>query len=597
MPDEVSFQDKISPSDLPVIAQQLYDEYMRRKDARKDLEKHWKDIDRQLRMEPETSHKRGPQGQVIKELEWLPEIELPLQAQTLETLVADIKRFRFPKGKDWYRAHVALTEDYLEAYASVDAPFVGETGADRGPLTQDDANRIAQAVPSYFHRQYPFQTYAALCDVNALKYGFGVGRMRRVNKMILGHHVKGRPKKKKIPMLIPRSPKCVFLDDTQANVMHEGETMGPNTIQTMERKLADVKAAAMEDDTYIKSQVKRLVPDKNDCVTLIELEGDLVYETSQSTIVVRDVVLTGAVGKQGDNAQFGLIREQKGEGYCTYVVFDYHQEFETDAYATAPLIKGRPIQGLMSRVMNQLVASGELKIQPPTGYDSDDPTFAADGGPVVAPRASWGTTGEVKVYDEVGGDPATFWSIFAGLNGFYNDVTGGHPARLGAETKSHTTAFAKDAELSQGAVRTVNYSDKAMLDPMTRVLEIEYMMGRENWSKEVVYVEAWDGFLELEKKHLPEILLFEAIGAGAPADDVAKQQQQQAALQTAMQVDAAAIQFGFRQTPRVNYDEIIDHMLEKGGIQDISRFVSEESEGQVADGAQLPAVLSAVPGE
>lgn len=584
----ISLRTDISDKDFPQIAEQIVQIYRDRKEERKDLEKNWKEIDRQLAMTPELSHKKTPGGGNIEGLEWLPEIELPLQAQTLEVLLGDVTRFKFPRDRDWFRASAAMTQTYIEKYQSVETPFPGERGPDLGKLTQDDVNRLAQAIPSHFHRQYDFRGHMARIDVDALKYGFGVGRVKRVNTRILGHSTR-TTRDQRIPMLVPRSAKHVYLDDSIAAVMHEGEVIGPNIIQCLSRRLEDVKVAAKNDSSYIQSQVANLVPDKQGNVTLVELEGDLVYSTSQDTIVVKNVVLTAAYGEQGS---YGLIREQKGDG-STYIVFDYHKESSDARYATAPLMKGLPIQKMGSQVMNQLIASGQLSVLPPIGFDRDDPSFAAEGGPRIAPGAQWPTASDLQIHSDVGGDPQAFFNIFAGLNSLYNDVTGGHPARLGAQTKSHTTAFAKEAELSQGSVRTVDYVEDTLLAPMTQLLNLEYRMGLEDWRKQTVYIEAWDTFAELQRAHLPDLVIFKAVGAGASAEDQAKLNQKLAAVQFAMQVDAIAVQLG--REPRLDHAKIIDKVLEEAGFADVTEVVSEEEAEPVQD-AQLPGVLSADPG-
>lgn len=590
----ISVRSILKPSDFPLIAEQIVTLFKERQKRRSHLEDHWKEIDRQLRMEPDKAQKRTAGGQLDENSKWLPEIELPDQAQTLEILTDDVMRFIFPRGKDWFRAVAALTEKYITRFTQAETPIVGEKGQRDFDLDGEAANRIAQAIPSHFHRQYKFREHVQKCQAEALKYGFGVGRVRRINTEIFGHTLKGDTRKHKIPALIPRTSKRVYLDDRVENVMHEGEIIGPNIIQVMTRKLSDMRIAAKNDDSYIESQLMRIVPDKNDTITLIEMEGDLVYSTSRETFVIKDVILTAAFSEESEASNFGLIREQKGEGFSTYIVFDYHKESADDAYATAPLIKGRPLQKANSLIMSQLIASGQLKIQPPLAYDPDDPHFKSSGGPVVEPGALWETTEGVDPAD-VGGDPNTFFGIFAGLTERYNDVTGNQPARAGAETKSHTTAFAKDAELQRGQTRTVDYTDDTLLDPMTRLLELEYRMGVPNWRKQVVYIEPWREFLELSKAHLPDIVYFEALGAAAPAEDVARQQQHINAITQAMQIDASALQLGFRQSPRLDYDAIQDKILEDAGIQDVSQFVVEtEESGQVPTG-QLPGVLSAEP--
>jgi hypothetical protein len=311
-------------------------------------------------------------------------------------------------------------------------------------------------------------------------------------------------------------------------------------------------------------------------------------------MVVKDIILTAAYGEDTKNGICGLVREQQGPGYCSYIVFDYHKESADAAYATAPLVKGLPIQRMSSQILNCMVASGQLSALPPVGFDRDDPSFASTGGPRVYPAAAWPTASDIEVHKDIAGDPQTFFNIFAGLNSLYNDMTGGHPARLGAQTKSHTTAFAKDAELSQGAVRTIDYTDDTLLDPMTRILNLEYSMGREDWRKQLVYIEGWDVFAELQRSHLPKTVLFHALGAGASAEDQARLNQKLQAIQFALQVDAMAVQLG--REPRLDHGKIVDKILESAGFTDVTEIVSDEPTEGVQDQTQLPGAIAADPG-
>jgi len=594
MPTEntISVRDRqIDVADLPLIAEQIVNEYTERKKRREDLEKLWKEVDRQLRMEPELSHKKGPGNKVDSAKKWLPETELPLQSQTLEMLTADCRRLEFPRGREWFMARAALTADYLENFDKTETPIVHEKGRFDGPINQDNADRLAQGALMHYHRQYDFKSHMDLINAEALSYSFGVGRFREVNKRIMGHELKGVEKNMKVPMLIPRSAKNVYLDDSMHAIMHEGEVVGPNIIQQKNVKLADLKAAATSDDSYIPAQLERLVTDKSGEISVVELEGDLVYENSKETIVVRDVVLTAATGKAGKNPVFGLIRYQPGDG-STYVIFNYHMENTKQRTGTSPLIKGSPINRVAAQTMNRLLESGALKIAPPIGYSKDEPGFAASGGPVVHPYAQWETTDDVKVYDKIGGDPSTFFAIFSGLTQLYADVTGVNPPRLGAQTKSHTTAFAKDVELSQGAVRTVDFVSDSLEGPLTRFLEMEYRFALKHWKKQVVYIPAWQEFVELRKGHLPDIAIFNALGDATTIEDLQSQQKKLNAIQLALQVDSIAVQLG--KEPKLDHGKIIEDILRSGGVQDLSEVTTEES-AEALGGAQTgqqPAILS-----
>ncbi|KKK63361.1 hypothetical protein LCGC14_2995060, partial [marine sediment metagenome] len=324
MPKEkaVSISDFIDEKDLSSIAEMIIQEWKDRKKRREILEKHWDEIDRQLRMEPELSHKSDIKGNVLKGREWMPETELPLQAQTLEMLSADVRRLMFPNNRDSFNARAALTEKYLTRFNRAGSPFAGERPAkDTGihaELNQDNADRLAAAMITHWRSQYDHRAHVGAINVQTLNKGFGVGRLRKVRRRILGHDARlGGSINQRIPVLVPRDVRKVYLDDNETSVMHEGETLGPNIIQEQSIRYSDLVASAEDagenhrDETsgYVKSQIQKLSVDKSDdTIELIELEGDLIVDSGNSTLIIRDVVVTVAVGsKKGAKQNFGVV--------------------------------------------------------------------------------------------------------------------------------------------------------------------------------------------------------------------------------------------------------------------------------------------------
>lgn len=579
---KVSVRDHIKDADLPKVAEAICVEYDERKKRRKDLEKQWAEVDRQIAMTPETSHKMDSAGKLDKTKAWMPEIELPLQAQTLEMLTADARRFTFPKNRNWFKCRAALTDDYIRRFESAESVFPGEReNNSRSVMAQDNADRLVEGLLAFWHSQYDFRGHVNAIDAEAFKYSAGVGRLLPVKRKIIGFEAKADNREQEIPVLVPRSIKHTYLDDNQAALMHEGVTLGPNTLQERTVNLADLKAAAQDgDDSYYKDQINMLVADKHGNVLLVELEGDLVYETSSDVIIVRDVVVTAARGAKGNGTQIthGIVREKKGPGYCTYIVSKYHCENIDDAYASSPLIKGMPVAKIAAQAMNRIMESAMLKNGPPVGYSKDDPAFAGSGGPNVYPFALWESIDGVKPFPEVGGDPQAMFEVFAGMVQLYSDVTGVNPPRLGAQTKSHTTAFAKDVELQQGAVRTIDYVNSRLEGALTRFLELEYKVGLEMMGRrEIIFIEAWNEFVQVTKKHMPDIVKFIAIGAGAPAEDEAQNNRRLQSAQFALQLDAAAQELG--NDPTLDKQALMKHVLSAGGWQDVEALVGEATPG------------------
>lgn len=615
----------INPTDFKHISETIIDEHAERRQRRRHLERHWREIDRQVAMIPERSHKQTPNGRIDSARAWMPETETPLQAQTLEMLTADTRRLMFPKNRDWFACRAALNEDYLKRFEAAETLFVGERGKDdRTILIQDNADLLAQGILSHWHNQYDFRAHVDLIRANAISYSFGVGRLRMVNRDILGHQMRGKITSRKIPVLIPRSPKNVYLDDSQHALMHEGESLGPNIIQVRMMRLADLQAAARDDKSYVPSEVNKLKADKHGVVTLLEMEGDLTFDRGTELVIVKHAIITVAKGSGRSKDNFGVVRMQDGEPFSTYLIDHYNRENAVDAhgrsassgsfsrssdkenfagaYGSSPLLKGFPIAKAAAQALNRVIEASQLKNSPPIGYNRDDVAFANSGGPNPQPYAQWPTTDDVKVHSDIGGEPASLFSVFASLVSMYHDVTGVNPPRLGAQTKSHTTAFAKDVEITQGTIRTVDYINSSLEGPFTRFLELEYRMGVAAMTGvETVYIEDWKEFVNIRKAHLPDIVRFLAIGAGAPAEEQAKDQQRLASAQLALQIEAAALQLGVLEQPVMNYENLIKQTLSDGGWTDVSAIfepsaASEGAPGQprVAELPQVPTVVGGV---
>jgi hypothetical protein len=276
------------------------------------------------------------------------------------------------------------------------------------------------------------------------------------------------------------------------------------------------------------------------------------------------------------------VRYREGEEFSTYIIHHYHLEGPSFAYAASPLLKGMPVAKAAAQAMNRVIESALLRNSPPVGWDKNDMALAAMGGPKIVPYALWGSSDPtaIKVHAEVGGDPSALWNIFQGLLNLYVDVTGVNAPRLGAQTKSHTTAFAKDAELTQGAIRTVDYVRSILEGPMTRLLQLEYRMGLSAMKgRQTIYVQPWDEFVSIKRDHLPDIVKFTAIGAGAPAEEEMMYARRLSSAQTALQIDSVAVSLG--REPKVDHEKLIEKVLNEGGW-DSTSITNTSTQGPAA---------------
>lgn len=571
--------------DFNTIAEFIGDTLESRKQARKDLERLWTEIDRQVRMEPDTGHKLDAAGQPDPKKAWLPEIELPWQAQTLEMLTADARRMMFPTTGSWYRPHAELTDEFLR-----EVDLSGIIGGDESQvpvrINQDAADHLVQGVIDLWHRQYDFFGHIDLINAEAFQYGFGVGRGRMVSKRIFVNTAKGVVKlDQKIPVLYPVSIRNTYLDDSEHRLMNEGFLTGPSVIREWKQVLSDVVMAARRGLTNPESEAGGWMPkslaglngDKDGQVTLIEMEGDfIVGRKTQTDIYIPNAIATVIVGRKGKNeSATRVIRFRfKRDPFTSYVEFPYHRENIDSPYASGPMMKGYPIQKTAAQALSRTMETAALRASPPVSYDRDDQEMAARGGAVVEPYAQWPSTGSVQPHEI--GDPAAMFNIFAGLRQEYADVTGITAPRLGAQTVSHTTAFAKEAELERGTIRTVDYVRSAMKGALTQWLSMAWSMGlREMRTAQPVFLDAYNGWVEVSRSELPQTVLFEVHGSGGPAEEAQRQQQRLQSMQLALQLDQMNVQMGGQ--PAMDLPALIEQVLSRGGWTDIDAFMRAEA--------------------
>lgn len=572
---------RFTQSDKEVIIEKICDTHSARKQKRSHLEKQWREIDRQLEMEPEKSVYKERQGEMEQSTAWMAETELPNQAETLEINTADARRLQLPKTGEWFSAHAALTDEYLER-ADIQAMVAGDKNNVPSIITQDNADKLVQGLINNWHHQYDFKGNVDLCNAEAFKYSMGVARGRYVKKRVFLHTTKDvKYKDQKIPILVPRSIKNTYLDDTCHNLNNEGHMVAPGQIfeQTIRAKDLIMSAKTGGSDIndmnggWIKNAMKGW--SEEGTVQILEWEGDMVVgRKSTGSLYLANSIISVAVGfkngKQQAKADRVIFRIRKNElPYSSYILFPYHHEHVDSPYATSPLMKGRPIQKTATQALNRLSELGALQSQPPLSRDSD-----TDEEPDVYPGAKWGES----VKEHMIGDPQAMLAVYSSLLSQYSDVTGTSAPRLGAQTVSHTTAFAKNAELARGGVRISDYADSTLEGALTRWLYMEYQMGRENMGEEMFYIRPYNGFVRVKKDFLPDHVEFEAFGAAQPADDRERFEKRFAALQQAIQIDQLRISVG--QQPKLNLDRVIEQMLSEGGWTDIDAFLNTDAPAQ-----------------
>lgn len=595
--------------DWDYIAEFVIDERQKRKNKRSDREKVWAEIDRQIEMKPDTEFKyiiKNGTRVIDTNKAWMAEMELPLQAQALEVLTADARRMMFPDNGPWFAAHAEMTDEYLRE-VDFQSLIKGDETEVPSLMNQDNIDKLTQGFLLHLFAQSDLNTRVDRINAEAFKYGMGVGRARMETKNVFIHEARGVVKEtQKIPVLVPCSIKNLYLDEPGSS-MHSSQVLGEAHIAEDYMKFENLKLAASkgstdpddEDGGWMPKNLRTVEPDDNGYVTVLEMEGDIVLprRTTRSMILpgcIVTVVLGGAA--KGGEATRAVVRFRfRKYPFSSYLLFPYHYEGANDPYPTSPLMKGRPVQMTATHALNRLLDSAMLKNSPPVSYDRTDTFFAQMGGPAIYPNALWASSdpGSIKAHTELGGDPSTLSAALAMSINLYAELTGVLPARLGAQTNSHTTAFAKDAELQRGAVRTVDYVRQCGQGPLTRWLDMAYCMGKESIGKAGIsfFINEYGGFVEITKNQLPKNAVFEWFGSGGPAEEVQKRQMRLQSLGTAAQMEQVGVQMG--KQPRLDIDAAMAQVLREGGWTDVDAVLPPAA----ASSRQAPGQVAAVPAQ
>lgn len=586
----------LSDNEKSTIAEYIRDIYKSRKTKRSDEEMRWAEVERQLRMEPEKVARDARTGLTLASTNWMPQLELHLQCQAHEALTADAKRLIFPKDKSWFSAHALVTDKWLKAAQAYS--FVAGTDNDiPSKMTQDTADRIVECAINHFNRMYSFRKYLGQVIGQSYIYGTGVARMRRMRVSKFTNDYRGgaeREDGRLIPAFVPRDIKTMYLDDTPSTIMREGFIIAPLQMEVSNLRLSDLKMAVSrmgaemtgsenERAGWLKQCVLDIPDDpKNPTLEIIDFEGDVVIPLGASGgLCIPNVVGKVAIARGGPK----LIRLAKREyNFQSYLEVPYHQIFMTNAYAISPLIMGSPLHKAATHAINRTMQGAALSVQPPVQYDPNDQWTMMHGGLVVEPGAQWPIQGNVKVH--MFGQMNDMIATFQGLTQGHGDVTGVDRPRLGAQTKSHQTAYAVDAEVGRGLTRTVDFVDDTMECPITNMLHMQYEMAKNSLNAdENVYCDRWKMWIKISSHILPEQVVFETHGSAGPAAEREKAQMKMSAIQMALQLEPYILKVGGQP---MNYDEIRREILREGGYIDVDTIVPTPAPKPVAQGPADP---------
>src|SRR3990167_344919 len=341
---------------------------------RKDHEIKWREVDRQIEMKP--MQKMLP-GNKPAPPSWESAFELGELATASEIIADDVMRIMFPQDRFWFQPHVELNW-----------PLNEKTGR---PEIDDDKQQIAdgllRSMMAQQHKDFGFKARFRLSIKEALHHGSFVSEIR------LEQQLRGRQGDQvrtiAAPVWVPYSMWNAYPDPSAsvigANMFYTGSMV---LVEFM--PLYRLKEMA-KGDGYMPDRVKLIekrsntnMDDDTEDVELVKFKGDVSIERGDGDIYLPNSEVILANGK--------LIYWKEAElPYPNIVFAGYEREDVRDPYYSSPIIKMSPTHKMTTIIANEFVDGTKLKIKPPIEYDSNDPEYAMNDGPVIAPGAKTGT--------------------------------------------------------------------------------------------------------------------------------------------------------------------------------------------------------------
>ena len=539
---------KFRSQDFTDLAESLWNDYVGRKKDRKDLDHLWEEVDRQVDMEP------APRERALNIPLWVPEIELPMQADALEVLCADADRLQFPDSYDWFIAHAEANERYFQR---LENDLEIDQDVEPRSFTQEDVNAVTEAALIHAHKQYDLKSKVAELNAEAFKYGTIAARVRQVKRRVYTNDYRGiSADSQDLPVLVPLSIKNTYLDQKCDRALHHGEMIGPLQMYRYQQRVRDIQMAAktgsskMDDMNggWIKGKVSRLEGDKDDFVEIIECEGDVILPRSRDSKFFPNVIVTVVKDKAGPC----VVRFRENKLPFHSLITESYYKDKIGGYGVSPLMKGYPVQKLAVEEAIDMMCVSKLQARPPMSWNPHDSRMVATGGPVIEPGAMFSAFTDPKTLDIGNLDQSL--ATYAALLKQYEEVTGVSPVRAGGQTKSHQSATAVTIEDNRGQTRTVAYVRRMSRGFLTNFLSMEMEILRRSMKRQTVYIPRYNSYVKMGKESVPDNATFNVVGAAGPFEKKQQQENKISALGALVQLEQMIYQ------------------LEQGGVQDLKKL-------------------------
>ena len=541
---------KIRKTDWDAIETYLEDELDRRQSDqfRKDHERVWKEVDRQKNLQPMDI---VPKGEKREEYAWRNVIELGEIAKAAEVITADVMRICFPQDRRWFDAHCEIP------------PQMTPDGPKVDPHAQMECDRVVRSLMLQQHSDFGFMDRVKLSVNEAMYHGSFVAETLWQTEMM----VQGGESVVTIgaPVWQPLSMWNCY-PDPSPSILSTG-MFYPGSMM-IESYMPRHKLKEMTGSGWMRGRFRDITDDEHDVegrktkdYKLVTYYGDLAMDRDDGDIFLPNCKAITANGT--------LVFYQPNElPYPSVIYGGYERQDVRDPYYTSPIIKYSPIQKMSSKLASRFLDAIDLRIEPPLVYDANDPQFAIDGGPVIAPGMKTGSKGGAEVKPIEVGDPSVALKGLELMLKVQQEGQGVSSVRAGAVASDRATAYEVSKVAQGGEVRTVEFI-RGLTANLRSFLYMQHALNKQQLTSYSFYNDEMDtpDFLRLSKDQLPDNAHFDVTGAKGLLGE-----ENRINRTTAVTAFAAGNPLF---APRLEVDELLLDMYRDAGQKNPERFLNK----------------------
>jgi hypothetical protein len=515
----------------------------------------WREVDRQINMQPMRRYNKG------KEIdqEWRSVLELGELAKASEIITADVMRLTFPATRTWFEGH-------SEIFHGLN-PETGRRDVDEAVQTFTD--KALRALMVQQHLDFGLKARYELSVKEALHHGSYVAEIVFEKRPLISGSkitVTGAPTWTPYSMwnsYPDPSPSVIGTD-----MFYTGSMILIDYIPLYQLKeIAKGEGWIIENINKIPKRKNTNKDVETDDIELIKYYGDLEIIRDDGNILLPNMKALVA-------NDLIVFQEQNELPFPSVIYSGYERLDVRDPYYTSPLIKISPMQKLASQLANKYVDNIWMRIEPPIVYDANDPQFVLDGGPRVAPGAKVGTKGQASFQEIKIGDPD---QALSGLQFFISQMNEGlgiNAVRAGAgDDVSDKTATEIQTTDAKAEIRTAEFVDKQERNALRPFLYMQHELNKKHMKFYQFYnpeIDAPD-FMAVKKQDLPENVQFEIVGSKGVLGEQARSKRMG---------EVTAFLFQHPQTEKIPKPlEIAKQLYQDGGVKNPERFINIEEQG------------------